>query len=303
MPNLIMVMLPLNPQLAQVVHRLMPQSRLLRSWPLKGGVSAQVTALEIEQPDGQLCRLVIRQHGEADRQRNPQIAAHEFRLLQALRCAGLPVPTPYAFDESGTILPTPYVLVEFIDGAPEFAPADPIACARQLAEQLAQIHNLDLDQLDLSFLAQHPAMTTYPVSELLGDERLRATLTAVWPLSPLNAPVLLHGDFWPGNVLWRDGQVAAVMDWEDAAVGDSLIDLANSRLEILWAFGVEAMKAFKQHYQTQRTLTNITQLPYWDLFAAQRSGAKLGGWRLDTATETRLRGQLHLFITQALEML
>jgi aminoglycoside phosphotransferase (APT) family kinase protein len=34
-------------------------------------------------------------------------------------------------------------------------------------------------------------------------------------------------------VLWRDGRIVAVIDWEDAQVGDPLADLANTRLELL----------------------------------------------------------------------
>jgi hypothetical protein len=65
----------------RVVRRIEPQSRLLRAWGLKGGVSARVTALEIERPDGHTQKMIVRQHGEVDRKHNPRIAADEFRLL------------------------------------------------------------------------------------------------------------------------------------------------------------------------------------------------------------------------------
>jgi aminoglycoside phosphotransferase (APT) family kinase protein len=47
----------------------------------------------------------------------------------------------------------------------------------------------------------------------------------------------LHGDYWPGNLLWNDGKLAAVLDWEDAERGDPLADIALARLDICWAFG------------------------------------------------------------------
>jgi hypothetical protein len=37
----------------QVVQKLDPQSKLLRTWELKGGRSAQVAVLETLRPDGQ----------------------------------------------------------------------------------------------------------------------------------------------------------------------------------------------------------------------------------------------------------
>src|SRR5215204_3476046 len=125
----------------QVVHKLDPQSRLLRAWELKGGVSAQVTALEIERPDRQTKRMIVRQHGPADLRNNPQIAADEFKLLQILQSAGLATPAPYYLDQSGDIFPTPYIVIEYIEGVSEFALAPEQIL--QLAAQLAEIHALD----------------------------------------------------------------------------------------------------------------------------------------------------------------
>ncbi len=41
----------------QVVQKIDPQSKLLRTWKLTGGVSAQVTAFEIERLYGQFLKL------------------------------------------------------------------------------------------------------------------------------------------------------------------------------------------------------------------------------------------------------
>src|SRR3954465_13802407 len=87
----------------QLVQKLDPQSKLLRAWELKGGVSAQVTALEIERPDGQTQKMIVRRHGAVDLQQNPQIAADEFKLLQITQSAGLATPAPYYVDLSGEI--------------------------------------------------------------------------------------------------------------------------------------------------------------------------------------------------------
>jgi hypothetical protein len=81
--------------------------------------------------------------------------------------------------------------------------------------------------------------------------------------------------------LWRDGELTAVIDWEDACLGDPLIDLAQSRSEIAWIFGPAAVELFTGHYRQQQPL-NDEQLPYWDLCAALRQirlvGADLAGY-------------------------
>ena len=293
----------------QVVRKIDPHSRLLRVWEMEGGVSARVTALEIEWPGGQTQKMIVRQHGGADLKRNPQIAADEFRLLQLLQSAGLAAPAPYYLDQSGEIFSQPYIVIEFMEGMAEFAPADLDDYILQLAAYLSGIHCVDCSHRDVSFLPEQERkfselLSNRPakVDEALDEGHIRDVLEATWPLTRLNTAVLLHGDFWPGNVLWKDGQLMAVIDWEDAAFGDPLADLANSRLEILWAFGIDAMYSFTRQYQSM-TAIDYTDLPFWDLCAALRPIAKIAQWGLDEATERTMRERLRWFIARAFEQL
>ena len=91
----------------QLVQRVAPGSQLLRAWSLHGGVSAQVTALEVVYPDGQRQKRLVRRHGLRDRQRNPQIATTEFRLLQVLQQATVAAPSTYSTTRQGTLKNSP----------------------------------------------------------------------------------------------------------------------------------------------------------------------------------------------------
>ncbi|MCQ3930158.1 MAG: phosphotransferase family protein [Chloroflexi bacterium] len=286
----------------RLVQKMDSHSRLVRAWPLTGGVSAQIVAIEMAHADGQTQKMIVRLHGEIDRQQNPQVAADEFKLLQHLKSAGLAVPAPYYLDTSCEIFPIPYLVIEFVEGATDFAPKNLPGYLRQIATHLAQIHQLpaaDFDflprQADNKF-KQRPAK----MDDSIGEGRIRDVLESVWPLTQHNPSVLLHGDFWPGNLLWRGSQVMAIIDWEDARTGDPLADLANSRLEILWAFGVEAMLEFTQIYQSLITL-DYTNLPYWDLCAALRPAFKIPEWATDEAAEKRMRERHRWFVAQAIE--
>jgi aminoglycoside phosphotransferase (APT) family kinase protein len=42
---------------------------------------------------------------------------------------------------------------------------------------------------------------------------------------PVAEPVLVHGDFRFGNLIWDCGRLAAVIDWERASTGDPMQDL------------------------------------------------------------------------------
>ncbi len=225
---------------------------------------------------------------------------------------------PLDFDPSGQIFSTPYLVIEFIEGQPEFAPAHLDDFTDQKAAQLARIHSADGSKLDFSFLprqaggfagafGQRPAR----VDPSLDEGCIRDTLESTWPFTQRNAPVLLHGDYWPGNILWRDEQLVAVIDWEDARLGDPLTDLAISRLDLLWIFGMDGMKSFTRHYLSRITI-DPGNLPYWDLCAALRlvrlAGANLTEWAAffipygrSDITEQTIREYYRWFVTQAFE--
>jgi aminoglycoside phosphotransferase (APT) family kinase protein len=296
-------------KLKQLLGKIDPHSTLLRSWPLQGGVSAQITALEIARADGQTHTLIVRRHGALDLLHNPQIAADEFKLLQILQSLGIAAPKPYVLDQSGEIFATPCIVVEYIEGQPEFAPTDLDDCLAQAAAQLSSIHAIDAARPDLSFLpdqrrvaAEHIQQRPARLDHTLNEGRIRDALESAWPFPQHNRSVLLHGDFWPGNLLWQAGRLAAVIDWEDAKVGDPLADLANSRLEILWAFGADAMERFTQQYRSLAQL-DVSSLACWDLYAALRPAFKIAEWAADKATEERMRERHKLFVAQALQQL
>lgn len=305
-------------QFEQLIQKIAPHSKLLQTWPLKGGISAEMTAFELEGPDGQTKSLILRRPGEAALKQNPHAAEDEFKLLQITRSLGLATPRPYYFDLSCRIFSRPCLVIEYVEGRPEFASPDLTDFTLQLAAHLAQIHRVDGSTPDLSFLPRHvPGFAeqfgSHPsnVDPSLDEGRIRETLAVVWPLPQRNASVLLHGDFWPGNILWRDNQLAAVIDWEDARLGDPLADLAISRLDLLWILGREAMDSFTHHYQSLIDI-DYTNLPYWDLAAALRlvrlAGADLAAWaaffppfgRPDITAQT-IREHYRFFIAQALE--
>jgi len=274
---------------------------------LTGGVSAQVIAFEIEHPDSPRQKLVLRRHGETDYANNPNIAADEYRLLQILNAVGVPAPVPIYLDTSRELLPTPYLVVTYIEGETQLAPIHVTRFVKHMAEQLVNIHTRDYSKHDLSFLPEQTARLTDKIQnrpaildDSLSENLIRDALESYGIPRPLNHPMLLHGDYWQGNLLWRDDKIAAVIDWEDAAVGDPVADLANARLEILWAFGSRVMRAFTQRYQSLNPL-DYTHLPLWDLYAALRPASKLDSWGLDPQTARKMRRRHKEFVSKALQ--
>lgn len=293
-----------EPAFLELVQRIEPGSTLRQARHLTGGVSAQITALEVDLPGEQAVKLIVRRHGAVDRAANPRVARDEFRLLEIVRTHGIVAPKPVFLDESCDLFAEPLLVIEFVEGDTASAPLDPVQYVSRVAAELARIHSVQDSPL-LSFLPrQGRGFGTRPdvLDEAMQEGRIRDALESAWPLRQTNQDVLLHGDYWPGNLLWNDDGLAAVIDWEDARVGDPLSDLGNTRMEILFVDGVETMEAFTAHYHSLTDI-DLVNLPYWDLAAALRPCGRLAGWELEPDVEARMRERHSWFAERALAAL
>lgn len=291
-------------QIARIASRIYTDARLLDFKPLTGGISAQTLLLEIMLSDRQTQKVVLRQHGDFDRRLNPNIAKDEYRLLNLLTDAGLPVPRAIYVDDSHTILDVPYLVIEYVEHDVFDEQSIDAHQLRQLAEKLREIHRVNLSKYDLSFLPDQAdsleSRLHQPATEK--NKHIHQILSNVLPNLKRNGNVLLHGDYWLGNILWRDGNIAAVIDWEDAMLGDPLSDLGKSRLEILWALGSDAMQAYTDAYLAQMPHLDQTSLPFWDLWGAYRL-ADFAPWFDDKEKVQTMRNQFDWFVNSATRQL
>jgi len=301
--------------LKKVIQNFSINGTLLGAERLEGGVSADASLLRVQETDGDIQKYVLRAHSANNRSRNPIIAIHEFNLLKILHEGGLPVAQPRYLDASGEIFPTPYIVLDYIEGATDFSPSDIQDYIQQSAELLAKIHQFSCESPGLDFLSRRNEHVIWWINyqpeqfdHELGEKQLRDTLKTLFPLQEVNHQTLLHGDFWAGNLIWEDGKLCAVIDWEDAEIGDPLSDLSITRLEMLWAFGKKAMQDFTDTYRKVMPHLNYVNLPNWDLFSALRPAGQLEEWaitweqcgRLDVNLNTMQQAH-QWFVKQALE--
>lgn len=251
-------------EIRRIIREMNPCWRLQKTTPLRGRASA----LHVNTGAGPHRRLILLTHSQRDRERNPHIARDEFRLLEILRDAGLPVADALHLSEAHQ---PPFLITSFATGSNSFGDKSLPAFCRALADILHTIHSTDLGKCDLSFLPDiHDAMARQRDAQSPEQRQIQAAMRRALPRVRFNAPALLHGDYWPGNLLWKDGALSAIIDWEDAMLGDPLADLGKSRLEILWALGATAMKAYSARYLQLNRKLNAAALPFWDLWGAAR---------------------------------
>ncbi len=170
----------------------------------------------------------------------------EYRVMSALERTPVPVPRMVAHCEDAGVLGAPFYLMEKVDGVIHRGVEDlerlDAAAGRELGhalvDVLAALHSVEPAEVGLDrfgrpdgFMARQLTRWAGQLAasrsrELPGVDELVERLALTRPASP--RPALVHGDYRLDNVIFdsgRDGRIAAVLDWEMAALGDPLSDL------------------------------------------------------------------------------
>lgn len=172
----------------------------------------------------------------------------------------LPVPTPLAAGQPDDGYPFPWSVCDWLPGqnpTPDGL-VDPIDDARRLAEFVRAMREIDPTDGPPSHrhgsLVDHERGARNSLAELAklvdtegiaGGVDVEAA-TAVWESAVRvpaweAAPVWVHGDLLPGNLLTVDGRLGAVIDFGCVGVGDPACDLLTA-----WSlFSYDARAAFR----------------------------------------------------------
>ncbi len=205
-----------------------------------GGASRAGHAIDAEQADGSVVELWLR----SDPGFGPQSATlyslpREAAVYRALGA------TPMRVAALVAVHPTePAFLMRRVEGASRFAqiadPAEQLSVAQQFMEQLALLHRLDPETLDLPELGAPRTIGEHVLDEIVEWETQYAkagggvpviTLAFAWlrhhrPADGDWPLVLVQGDTGPGNFMYSGAELVAITDWELAHWGDLHDDLA-----------------------------------------------------------------------------
>lgn len=287
-------------QYAPLVQHWWPGSTLIDIERLQGGVSADVIRLDLKEANGSDLSVVLRVHGESHSGHAAQL---EFDLLNALFVKGLPVARPLAVDESKSILANDYLVLTLIGGSSLIKPRDQTACIKRAAQLLARIHQTSPEDLPELPARHEPLPEVFDYWPQGAEWKELKTYLEQASNAPFSGDAALcHGDFWPENILWREGRITGVLDWEDAALGDPLSDLACSRLEFRYRFDVEGMQTLTRAYQAER-IVDIERLALWQVYVAAAAQCFMGEWGLPADQEAHMRKTALLAIREAGEFL
>jgi aminoglycoside phosphotransferase (APT) family kinase protein len=268
--------------LDHVRDALAPGGRVVRYRPLHGGVSCSIHLVRLQTRTGSYQDVVVRRYTHSHHGEPADACAREFRMLAELAAHAFPVPRPLLLEAAGGPFGAPTLLMSRLPGRPLLDPPDLAAYVRTLAHTLARLHALPTtaldflpDQLDLvgPYLAE-----PYGGPDPLQQEVARAVL-AGWPrvAADRTRRTLVHGDYWPGNLLWSRGKLLGVIDWEEPCLGDPAQDVATCRMDLALLFGAGHADAFLAAYEAASG-RRLAHLRFWDLNVATWALAEMDGW-------------------------
>ena len=235
------------------------RARVLHVRPLVGATSSDLYRLRLDGDKTAILRLFT---GRAWLTVEPDLAEHEAAALVAVESLPFGTPRLLAFDPDGRDAGVPAVLMSEVPGRIDLLPRNLHAWLAALAEPLTYLGVLvppgfqwtyrtwqDLDRLEV------PAWSAR--ADLWAD-----VFDAVRAGAPASTKGLIHRDYHPTNVLWQQGRVCGVVDWVNACIGPTPVDVAHCRLNLAAMYGPEVAELFTEKVEAATALPHNR---YWDL--------------------------------------
>jgi aminoglycoside phosphotransferase (APT) family kinase protein len=211
--------------------------------PMAGGGSCEVFAID-RGPEHWVLRRAPR-HASSATAHN---VLREFRILDAIKDESVAIARPVVACDDPEVFGAPFYVMEHIDGRPILqavpdrwaaAPESHGRALEELIDALVAIHAVDWRSCGLGDLAPSgnylvrqrtrwlTQLDSYGGRDLPAAHRISDWLEAHRPAD--QPSTLCHGDYKLDNVLFAldaPPQLLAVVDWEMAAIGAPLVDLA-----------------------------------------------------------------------------
>ena len=215
----------------------------------------------------------------------------EAEVYRALEPLGIPIPHVWGVDEGLDVF-----LVDRADGQVWFRPPrDPdvaVSVARDFMRHLATWHSAPARELELPSFGPVRSTHEHQRDQLAGIETLFAREDREAPIDALaraqldhllhhvpdddGEPVLVQGDTGPGNFLYIDDRVTAIVDWELAHIGDPMDDIAW----LSWRATQQGWPDFPARLREYEAASGIDVDParvrYYRLNACARLGPRFG---------------------------
>lgn len=275
---------PTREQFDRIAKAIDPHARVVSTRKLTGGIASRMDVVELDGIESPR-QVVTRQYYVDDRRAAGQQARCESTTLRVLAANGVPAPEVIIGEEAADILGRPAIVMSYLDGLPDLTPADPHDWARQLARAIAQYHAIEVPDALASLLrADYDSLFRWmdaekPPGRFVKHElgvKLWDAMRHMWPRVDRSARKLLHTDIWPGNTVWNDGHLLAIVDWEWPGIGEPSSDVAYFLGDAAYS-GFDIEQTFIEEYENASNRP-VKDLLFWKMTAAARAMPDVGPW-------------------------
>ena len=277
---------------------LLPHVKYKSSRILEGGVSSEVFLIAVESRKGEE-KIVLRTEGGPPAENSIKT---EYLLLEKLHQTKVPCAKPIHLDHSKEILDKDFMLMTYLEGTIEIPKIKNFGFLNKMVGILKNIHNVDTKILPTLPCRFDP---TYDLFEFLPNEKINKELKAIlkgYDTSYSGKPVLLHGDFWPGNILWTKDEISGVLDWEYAAIGDPVSDLAVASLELKYDYGKRGVDRFLDLYSKNFSIDQ-SRFSLWLIYVSASTLFFIDEWNLEKARKNLMKREAMLTIEEEIKFL
>ncbi|OFB37128.1 hypothetical protein BA059_20615 [Mycolicibacterium sp. (ex Dasyatis americana)] len=245
-----------------------------------GGGRREAWVVDAHMPDESTRALFMRiDRGDPSKSGDPFTLEREARFYAALQHTEVPVPGLV-----GSHPDVQAILTERVSGEPWFSQltdeAARLSVAREFMSKLAALHSVDVGRVELdeprgslrecveADLARWENLYRFggapkdPAIEF-GLQWLGANI----PDGGDQRPVIVQGDTGPGNFLYENGRVTAVLDWELAHFGDPMADLGWLCLRAVQEPFTDLAERFGDYERASGAAIDFARVRYYRIFA------------------------------------
>ena len=213
---------------------------------IAGGLSNESIGLERGEH-----RWVLRRPAQVALQGADRGMQREFRVLSALKGTPVPHPRAVALCTDASVIGCAFYVMEFVEGftsmsrLPNNFRSDPElrrSAANSCMAALGELAGVDWKNRGLEGYGKPEGfherqvsrwlrqLDSYQARDLPEIREVGAWLSEHLPSDDAWSPGIMHGDYHSANVMLgheAPGRVVAILDWENATIGDPLLDLAG----------------------------------------------------------------------------
>lgn len=238
--------------------------------------------IDVEAADGRTLPRFLRYQAFEDGSGGPYTTRREAELYAALRGTGVRLPHFVAVHPVHQAM-----LTERASGSAEYrglkSDAERATIAQDFVTALAALHRVDAAALHLPSFGRYRTVTEAVAAELdiwrtmyreTGREDPLIEFGHAW-LAANNPvverpPSLVHGDAGPGNIMFEQGRMTGIIDWELAHLGDPMEDLAWLSFRSVMAPVPDLARRLREYAAAEPEPLALDRIRYHRVFVSWR---------------------------------